>query len=72
MDLDISRDIRKENRVKNHEMEVQVGQNSQPVKCSVSGSCQFRENEWDIHFVRVRALVSYHYRRLGRPISNIN
>jgi hypothetical protein len=40
MDLDTSRDIRKENRVERHEMEAQVGQNSQPVKYSVSGSCQ--------------------------------
>jgi hypothetical protein len=72
MDLDTSRDIRKEGRVESHEMEVQVGQNRQPENYSVSGNCQCFETEWDIHFVRVCALVSYHYRRLGRPISNIN
>jgi hypothetical protein len=53
-------------------MKFQVGQNSQPVKYSVSGGCQCFESEWDMHFVRVCALVSYHYRGLGRPISNIN
>ena len=40
MDPDTARDIRKENRVERHEMEVQVGQNRQPVMYSVSGSCQ--------------------------------
>jgi hypothetical protein len=72
MDLDTARDIRKENRVEGHEMEAQVGQNRQPVKYSVSGGGQCSESEWDMHFVRVCALVCYHYRRLGRPIPNIN
>jgi hypothetical protein len=72
MDLDASRDVRKENRVERFEMKAQVGQNSQPVNYSVGGSCQRFESGWDIHFVRVCALVSYHYRRFGRPISNIN
>jgi len=72
MDFDTARDIRKENRVESHEMELQVSQNRQPVMYSVSGGCWYFESEWDMHFVRVCALVSYHYRRLGRPISNIN
>lgn len=40
MNLDTSRDIRKENRIESHEMQAQVCQDSQPVKYSVNRSCQ--------------------------------
>ena len=73
MDLDTFRDdMRKENWVELHEMVAQVRPNSQPVKYLVSGCCKCFESEWDMHFVWVCALVSYHHRRLGRPISNKN